>query len=119
MISACRNQHTAGMAISHSGQPRAKCRMIRITISTSQKSCHNIRKTVTSELRNELGVAIAARVAGHKNESTTDQHYSFSTRSNERYASEYSHVIDKKVPEYLKEIQFNSVFNVFKRVQNP
>lgn len=72
------------------------------TIGTSQKSCHNIRKTVTSQLREELGVSVAARVAGHKNESTTDQHYSFSTQSNQRFANEYGSVVDKKVPDYLK-----------------
>lgn len=71
-------------------------------IGTSQKSCHNIRKTVTSRLREELGVAIAARVAGHRNESTTDNHYSFSTNSLEKYSEDYVKVIDSKVPECLK-----------------
>lgn len=72
-------------------------------INTSHKSCHKIRKTVTSNLRNALGVAVAARVAGHKNESTTDKHYSYSTVSNEYYQEEYTKVIDEKVPSILKQ----------------
>ena len=72
------------------------------TIKTPQKSCKNIRKTVTSQVREELGVSVAARVAGHKSQNTTDRHYSYATRTTGSYSEKYTKVIDSKVPDYLK-----------------
>lgn len=75
---------------------------LNIRIDTPQKSCKNIRKTVTSQVREELGVSVAAQVAGHKSQNTTDRHYSYATRTTDSYAVEYTKVIDSKVPDCLK-----------------
>ena len=75
---------------------------LNVKIKTPQKSCKNIRKTVTSQVREELGVSVAAQVAGHKSQNTTDRHYSYATRTTGSYSEEYTKVIDSKVPDCLK-----------------
>ena len=66
---------------------------LNVKLHTPQKSCKNIRKTVTSHVREELGVAVAAKVAGHKSQNTTDRHYSYATRTTGSYSEEYTEVI--------------------------
>ena len=78
---------------------------LNLKIDTPQKSCKNIRKTVTSQVREELGISVAAKVTGHKSQNTTDKHYSYATHTVNSYAEEYTKVIDSKVPTCLKNIK--------------